>query len=61
MKSNAAHCPEAAGKVVQEEEALTTIRVSAEEYDWLMEKLEEPPQDLPDLRRLLAEAPVWNA
>ena len=50
-------CLEAAEKVVQEEEALTTILVSAEEYNWLMQKLEEPPQEVPHLRRLLAEVP----
>ncbi|MDQ3813725.1 MAG: DUF1778 domain-containing protein [Armatimonadota bacterium] len=58
-------CLEAAEKVVrEEEEALATIPtvipVSAEEFAWLMEKLEEPPQEVPALRRLLAEAPVWN-
>ena len=53
-------CLEAAEKVVHEEEALTAILVSAEEYDWLMQKLEEPPQDVPNLRRLLNDAPVWN-
>ncbi len=58
-------CLEAAEKVVREEEALntktlTTILVSAEQYDWLLQKLEEPPQELPELRRLLSETPVWN-
>lgn len=53
-------CLEAAEKVVREEESESVIRVSAAEYDWLMQKLEEPPQDSPALRRLLAEAPVWN-
>ena len=46
-----------AERILKEE---TTIAVSAEEYEWLMEKLEEPPQEVPNLRRLLAEAPVWN-
>lgn len=62
-------CLEAAEKVVREQEAAqhaavqeaeNVIRVSAEEYDWLLKKLEEPPQELPALRRLLADAPVWN-
>ena len=60
-------CLEAAEKVVQEKQAqkdmekdMDVVRVSAEHYDWLMQKLEEPPQDNAALRRLLAEAPVWN-
>lgn len=53
-------CLEAAAQVVREEETLATIRVSAAEFDWLMARLEEPPQEVPALRRLLAEAPVWN-
>ncbi len=54
-------CLEAAEKVMREEEALTTILVSAEQYDWLLQKLEEPPQELPELRRLLGETPVWKS
>ena len=53
-------CLEAAEKIVREQEAEDTIRVSAEHYDWLMNKLEEPPQDNPALRRLLADAPAWT-
>ena len=61
-------CLEAAEKVVREQEAQQeaqqeaprVIRVSAEHYDWLMQKLDEPPQDNPALRRLLGESPRWN-
>lgn len=53
-------CLEAAEKAVREEDAQSAIRVSGEEYDWLMEKLAEPPQELPALRRLLEESTVWN-
>lgn len=53
-------CLEAAEKVVREQEAERTIIVSAEEYAWLLQKLEEPPQDNPALRRLLQQKPVWD-
>lgn len=63
-------CLEAAEKVVREQEAQeaqeaqqatqSVIRVSAQHHDWLMQKLDEPPQDNPALRRLLAESPRWN-
>lgn len=53
-------CLEAAEKVVREEEAQTAIMVSAEQYDWLMAKLEEPPLDNPALRQLFAETPTWS-
>lgn len=36
------------------------IRVSAQHHDWLMQKLDEPPQDNPALRALLAESPRWK-
>ncbi len=51
---------EAAEKVVREQEAASVIRVSAEHYDWLMKKLEEPPQENLALRQLLAAPPRWN-
>ena len=67
-------CLEAAEKVVREQEVReqevreqearqatqSVIRVSAQHHDWLMQKLDEPPQDNPALRRLLAESPRWN-
>jgi len=37
------------------------IRVSKEEYDWLLAKLEEPPQDLPELRELFSKPSVFEA
>ena len=36
------------------------IRVSKEEYDWLLAKLEEPPRDLPEVKKLLAEPSVFE-
>ena len=53
-------CIEAAQKIVSEDESLTTIRVPSETYDWLMDKLAEPPQEIPELRRLLSESVTWN-
>lgn len=47
----------AAEQVIEEENRLV---VSPEEYNWLMQKLEEPPHDNPALRRLLSEAPPWS-
>ena len=46
-----------AQKVIERE---TKIVVSPEEYEWLMRKLEEPPQDNLALRQLFAEKPVWD-
>ncbi len=61
-------CLEAAEKAVQEQkererdaEISSVIRVSAESFDWLMKKLDEPPQDNPALRHLLAEPPRWKS
>ncbi len=48
---------DAAKSIVREE---NTIWVDAEEYDWLSNLLEEPPRELPELRRLLNEPVVWN-
>lgn len=62
-------CLEAAEKVVREQEAQeaqceqatqSVIQVSAQHHDWLMQKLDEPPQDNPALRQLLAESPRWK-
>lgn len=36
------------------------IVLSAEEFDWLEEKLAEEPKDLPKLRKLVAEGFVWD-
>ena len=36
------------------------IRVSKEEYDWLLAKLEEPPRDLPEVKKLLVEPSVFE-
>ena len=48
---------EVAANIVRDEH---TIWVDAEEYDWLSKLLEEPPKDLPELRRLLNEPVAWN-
>ncbi|BCM89210.1 hypothetical protein IAD21_01054 [Abditibacteriota bacterium] len=53
-------CLEEAEKIVREQENENVIRVSPQHYDWLLQKLEEPPQDNPALRRLFAESPKWN-
>lgn len=57
-------CLEAAEKVVREKAAqpdfASAIRVSATEYDWLMQKLEEPPQGNAALRRVLTEPTIWD-
>ena len=50
---------EAAEKVIREEE-VEVIKLNTADFDILMRKLEEPPQDKPTLRRLLTESPVWN-
>lgn len=38
----------------------TTLRVSDEEHAWLCELMDRPTRDLPELRRLLSEKPVWE-
>lgn len=48
---------QAAQKIIEQE---TQITVSAEEYQWLLQKLEEPPQENLALRQLLSEKPVWD-
>ncbi len=48
---------EAADEVIAEQRL---IRVSAAEYDWLMAKLEEPPQDMPKLRDLFSKPSVFE-
>lgn len=37
------------------------IRVSKEEFDWLVAKLEEPPQDIPALRELFSKPSIFEA
>lgn len=37
------------------------VRVGKEEYDWLMAKLEEPPQDIPALRELFSRPSVFES
>lgn len=46
---------EAADEVIADQRV---IRVSAEDYDWFMVKLEEPPKDLPKLRELFSKPSV---
>lgn len=36
------------------------ILVSEEEFEWVMERLAEPPRDLPELRKLLSEPTVFD-
>ena len=48
---------QSAQQIIEQE---TQIVVSAEEYEWLLQKLEEPPQENLALRRLLKEKPVWE-
>lgn len=49
---------DAAEEVIAEQRV---IRVSSEEYDWLLAKLEEPPQDLPKLRELFSKSSVFES
>ena len=37
------------------------IRVTKEEYEWLMAKLDEPPRDIPALRELFSEPSVFES
>jgi uncharacterized protein (DUF1778 family) len=37
------------------------IRVSKDEYEWLMAKLEEPPRDIPELRELFSNPSVFES
>ncbi|MDX2066710.1 MAG: DUF1778 domain-containing protein [Fimbriimonadaceae bacterium] len=37
------------------------IRVSKAEYDWLLEKLEEPAQEIPALRELFGRPSVFES
>lgn len=37
------------------------IRVSKEEYGWLLAKLEEPPRDIEQLRELFSKPSVFEA
>ena len=49
---------DAAEEVIAEQRV---IRVSAEEYGWLLAKLEEPPQDLPKLRERFSKPSVFES
>ena len=46
-----------AERVLKEE---TQIIVSPEEYQWLCQLLDAPPQPLPRLKKALAQKPVWD-
>jgi uncharacterized protein (DUF1778 family) len=46
-----------AERVLREE---TQIVLTADQFQWLMDKLEEPPRELPRLRALLNQPVVWN-
>ena len=48
---------EAADEVIAEQRI---IRVSSEEYDWLLAKLEEPPKDLSKLHEIFARPSVFE-
>lgn len=37
------------------------VRVSKEEYDWLVEKLEERPRDIPELRELFSKPSAFES
>ncbi len=37
------------------------IRVSKDEYDWLVAKLEEPPRDIPALKALFGKPSVFES
>jgi len=37
------------------------IRVSKEEYDWLLANLEKPPRDIPELRELFSKPSVFES
>lgn len=49
---------DAAEEVIAEQRV---IRVSADEYEWLLARLEEPPQDLPKLRELFSKQSVFES
>jgi uncharacterized protein (DUF1778 family) len=42
-------------------EAETHLVVTPEEYAWLCKLIDAPPRDLPELRELLRQKPVWDA
>jgi len=46
-----------AERILDEE---TRLVVSPEEYAWLCKLMDEPPRDLPELRELVRQKPVWD-
>ena len=44
----------------QERDRSEVLRVSAAHYDWLKQKLAEPPQENPALRHLFSQSPPWE-
>lgn len=51
---------EVAEKIVGEATKIPLVEVSDIDYDWLIQKMDEPPRDLAELRGLLNEPTVWN-
>ena len=49
---------DAAEQVIAEQRL---IRASKPEYDWLMAQLDEPPRDIPALRKLLNEPSIFES
>ena len=49
---------QAADEILAEE---NLIRLSAEEYAWLMKRLEEPPREIPELRELFSRPSVFES
>jgi uncharacterized protein (DUF1778 family) len=49
---------QAAELVLQEQ---SRVVVSAEDYDWLCELMDEAPRSLPHLREAMSRPPVWDA
>lgn len=46
-----------AERILREE---NQIVLTAEQFQWLLDKIEEPPQELPRLRALLNEPVAWD-
>lgn len=39
----------------------TTIRLTPEQFQWVVELMDAPPRELPELRDLVRRKPVWDA